>query len=674
MSERLARWLALLICLSVSAIGLVVIRLVADNHRLQLSDITRELGFTQARIIEEHLNRSLSATYALASIVQQSPRIDNFDQLAADMMALYGGVDALFLAPDGIVSLMHPVRGNEAAFGHNLLEDPERRTEALAAIETRQLYLAGPVQLRQGGVGVIGRYPVFVTDPRTGAERFWGFTAALINLESLLAVAHLDDLSAKGYDYELTRADPNTGARIIIDRSSSEPLANSEVVSVTVPGTTWELALAPHSSGQIGLILLAERALALAGAALLAVLAYQFMRKTAALSAEIEDHRRTTEELREQQQFIDNVLAALTIPFYVIDASDYTVKYANRAAAASPLPGITCYALNHHSDHPCQTDERPCPLPEIRRTRQPVVVEHVHQVDGETRTFEIFGYPIFDARGELVQMIEYIQDVTERKRVQQTLLERETLRIALEKERELNKTQALFMMNASHQIRTPLTMISTATEMLLAYWDRMAAEQRTERLSIIAQQVNRLGRMLDDISTIISSESRALAATLYPLDLGEWCARSVARFNETLENGQRVSLSTEGDLPRVNADANLLDNALRNLLDNAAHFSPAGGEIRVRLCAEGQGVTLAVSDDGPGIDAEDLPHIFEPYYRGRNASSDGTGLGLIVVQEIVKLCGGSVAAESVPGQGATFRIWLPAIETAQVNMAQAESA
>lgn len=138
------------------------------------------------------------------------------------------------------------------------------------------------------------------------------------------------------------------------------------------------------------------------------------------LEAEIEERRQVEARLTEQQEFLDSVMNSLSHPFYVIDVNDYTIKLANPAARLGQLTeASTCYALSHRADRPCDGASHPCPVVEIRKNRVPVVVEHVHyDATGTPRYVEVHGYPIFDAGGEVVQVIEYNLDITERRRVE----------------------------------------------------------------------------------------------------------------------------------------------------------------------------------------------------------------------------------------------------------------
>jgi signal transduction histidine kinase len=126
------------------------------------------------------------------------------------------------------------------------------------------------------------------------------------------------------------------------------------------------------------------------------------------------------------------------------------------------------------------------------------------------------------------------------------------------------------------------------------------------------------------------------------------------------DKGITITVEAAGDLPRVAADSRRLARALDNLLDNAITYTDRGGRITLAAMAADHGVTLSVTDTGQGIGPEDLPHVFERFFRVAGQSrGGGTGLGLAIVREIVIAHGGSVSCDSTPGSGSVFRVELP---------------
>jgi sensor domain CHASE-containing protein len=177
---------------------------------------TSQVAASHAQGIQRRLERALTATYALAALVRQGQgEIGDFAAVATEMLPFYPGAASLQLAPDGVVRQIVPLVGNEAAIGHDLLADPARTKEAFLAKDTGRLTLAGPFELMQGGLGAVGRLPVFL-DVDSGQSRFWGFTIVLLRFPDVLDPSRLLHLSAQGYDYLLWRRHPDTGERQII--------------------------------------------------------------------------------------------------------------------------------------------------------------------------------------------------------------------------------------------------------------------------------------------------------------------------------------------------------------------------------------------------------------------------------------------------------------------------
>lgn len=204
----------------------------------------RQIAEIQAGKIQ-HVIEALLFTSQTAKVLltEGGGEIKHFEQSMADILSGYN-LRNIALAPDGIVSRIYPLAGNEKAIGHNLLTDPKRATEAIAARESRTLSLAGPYKLLQGGYGALGRLPIYLKDEE-GREYFWGFICVTLELPEALEAAQMQKLEEQGYSYELWKVEPDTKEKQIITRSVTDISCEPQSVPISLPNSVWHLDISP---------------------------------------------------------------------------------------------------------------------------------------------------------------------------------------------------------------------------------------------------------------------------------------------------------------------------------------------------------------------------------------------------------------------------------------------
>jgi two-component system, OmpR family, phosphate regulon sensor histidine kinase PhoR len=284
-------------------------------------------------------------------------------------------------------------------------------------------------------------------------------------------------------------------------------------------------------------------------------------------------------------------------------------------------------------------------IAETLRTGQPIRSE-LSLTNSQTNTdrhLEVSAVPIKRPADGTAGAIVLCHDITELKR--------------------LDQIRRDFVANVSHELRTPLSILRGYIETLLDNPDT-SREEFSRILRVMERHSTRLDLLAEDLLTLAQLESGNPNLQLGNVHLSSFFGEVVRDWEKKLANKRlNVIVDVPPDLSAIRADQARLQEALYNLLDNAVKYSHEGGEIRLEAAQRGGEIVLSVSDNGIGISKEDLPRIFERFYRvdkgRRHDSVRGTGLGLAIVKHIAQLHGGHVEAESETEKGTTIRVILP---------------
>jgi signal transduction histidine kinase len=256
------------------SIGCFFVYSFESSREIEARSMATQIASSHAQSLEKQLFRSLSATLALATILKENSQFPNFNSVAEDLIKRYGGISNLQLAPNAIVQKIYPLEGNELAIGHDLKQKPK----TVSAIETKQLVVEGPINLIQGGIAIIGRYPVFLPNENTGKEKFWGFTIALIKLSQLLKLVDVHGLVSQKFYYQLASIVPETGEKKTFAKSGEVDLIDPVSVEIKISNERWILSISPKSGWHSYLVW--EGLLVLAISGILSFLGYRhFLRE-----------------------------------------------------------------------------------------------------------------------------------------------------------------------------------------------------------------------------------------------------------------------------------------------------------------------------------------------------------------------------------------------------------
>ncbi|HNM39050.1 MAG TPA: EAL domain-containing protein, partial [Giesbergeria sp.] len=284
------------------------------------------------------IERALSATYAIAALVHQGRGfVNDFNGVATQMLPFYPGIAAIGLSPGGVICCVVPRAGNENSIGFNQLEDIVQNKEARRARDTRKLTLAGPVQLAQGGLGVVGRLPIYLGQG-DDTQVFWGFSYVTLRFPQALESARLELLRDRGYAYELWRKNPETGERQRIEAWKPEALRDPVGRDLELPNGAWTLSLAPTRGWVQRSGLMLEGLVGAAFSALLAYLAWLlYAMRLRDLELEALVAQRTSEILAAQRHLQATISAIPDLMFEVdLDGRYYSTHSPREELLARP--------------------------------------------------------------------------------------------------------------------------------------------------------------------------------------------------------------------------------------------------------------------------------------------------------------------------------------------------
>jgi signal transduction histidine kinase len=226
----------------------------------------------------------------------------------------------------------------------------------------------------------------------------------------------------------------------------------------------------------------------------------------------------------------------------------------------------------------------------------------------------------------------------------------------------LDRVKDEFVLTASHELRSPLTSVQGFAELLMLERGMLSPHQ-VETVEVILDNTRHLVHLINDLLDLARSDAGRLTIRSVPTDAGALVEDAARTMRAQIDaRGQSLALEVEPRLPPIEVDRDRIRQILVNLLTNANEYCPRGAKIGVEARCDGADVTIEVNDDGPGIPAQQLEHIFERFTRGDAGETQrvgGTGLGLAISKSLVELHGGTIEATSAVGEGSTFRIRLP---------------
>ncbi len=349
--------------------------------------------------------------------------------------------------------------------------------------------------------------------------------------------------------------------------------------------------------------------------------------------------QQTINEITEQKNRAQAVLDSMADVVLALDRNGHITMVNPAVETTFGVPQSEC--LGKSMVEVIRNFELDMLLKRVRANNTSLSTE-IQIISPEPRIFMLRATPLASGEQGEGGVVVILRDITERKRMEQMRSE--------------------FMANVSHELRTPLTSIRGFVETLL---DSGTGDPEMTRhfLGIIASETTRLSNLVNDLLDLSRIEERRVVHRWQQEEIGSLVDRVMMICGTRAEEkGIAIKADLPAQLPPLFGDPDLLAQVFINLVDNAIKYTPTGGTVTLSASVKGDEIRIDVTDTGVGIPAENLPRVFERFYRvekARTRGAGGTGLGLAIVKHIVKSHGGRVEVKSTVGKGTKFSVFLP---------------
>lgn len=657
-----------------------------DRQYLETLQVEAEKNvISQLSLVRGNLESALNAKLALVNgpsgMIHATRSVDQstFSRFAQQIGSNVSGVRSLQLAPGGVVTYVWPLESNRAAIGHDLLADSRRAEAAKQAIEHRQTWIAGPLELIQGGKALIARTPIFLPDGVGGEESFWGFSTILLDLDVLYEEAGLSQRQGKTR-FAIRGKDGKGSDGQLFYGPVDFNWEKAVTANVTLPSGSWEIGALPEGgwTSHYG-----ERQQLFVGlgfaSVLLAGLLYFVLRMPHNLRKMI---RAATAALQRSETRFRDAIESAPSGFVVFDQygqlalNNQYFSGLYRKAFNVIASGATYRAFVEETLDAGVYQVKPEHAGSLREKLLGLLDERDASLDvqlADGRWLNILYHRMRDGG-----WVGFHRDVTE-------LRENQT-QLVVEKNRaeEANKAKSDFLATVSHEVRTPLNGVLGMLG-LLQESKRLGGEE-AEYVQTAYQSAEHLLSILNEILDISKIEAGKLVLEPEVFNVADMLSATAELLSANVKKkGLDFSLQCEERLGavRVSADQGRLRQVILNLLSNAVKFTHAGSVTlsakMLSKTADRIALEIRVVDTGIGFSQTDVDKLFEPFtqlHTSADRQFGGSGIGLAICRRIIEAMGGSLSAEGAPGVGASFTVLLSlplAAEVSQTPSGNAEA-
>lgn len=614
-------------------------QILKETEQREMSNL---IGYIENNI-DHTLKNGYTAALSLALLVEGDGSISAFDEVAPRLLEQYPILDAVQMVPGGIITMVYPLEENRTVLDYNILEDPAVNQEAFRAMRKKEMYFAGPFELRQGGLAVVGRLPVFIKND------FWGFAAVIIQLESLLQEAGLEKLGGDKYDFQFSKVDVKTGKETYFLPQLSA-LSGYYTENISFPDGDWKVYIALKEPLEVFYSLLPMGFFMLILAGWLGWAMTNLLKQPEKLQAlvKMQAGELSYNELKFRTIFNQAAIGMARVNSITGSFLETNLRFQQLFGyTPAEIKDLNIVEVTHPDD--IQED-----LDKMKLLRKGVVREfsmqkRIRRKDGKLRWVNLTVSPLWEEGETPSTHIGIIEDIHDKKTAETHLKE------SYEMVMEQNKRLLNFSYIVSHNLRSHSSNIES---ILNLFEETNDPEERENYMLMLGKVSAALNQTLYDLNEVVSIQTN-LDLTVQNLKVKDYLDETLGLLKVEIEKRKAKIYTNVPEEMVVKFNAAYLESVLLNLITNSLrYYSPnRDPEIYIIGSKVGGKWVLEVKDNGIGIDLERNRDKLFGLYKTFSNRPNSRGVGLFITKNQIDAMDGRIEVESKVDSGTTFKVY-----------------
>ncbi|MBF6640038.1 PAS domain S-box protein [Flavobacterium sp. J49] len=610
---------------------------IKENERREMSNILQ----VARQNFEQVLKNSYTSALSLAMTINDKGEPEYFDKIAPQLVDKNKSIDAVQLVPNGVIKYVYPYEENKEAIDYDILNSPYVKYEARKSIQSKLMYFAGPLKLKQGGIGVVGRLPIYKNN------KFWGFSAVVIRLETLIKQSGINAIDDTKYYFQFSKVNPSTLQEEFF-LPQDKALKDKSYLMVDIPDGDWKLYLISRNQNGIINQLYTSISLSLLLAIMVSLWVTSILKKPAELQKLIEIQ---TQKIIKREAEFGAIFNQAPVGIAKIDTTtgnfitinkEYgrIVGYSTEELLATNFQSIT------------YPDDLQIDLDHMDKIKKGIIDDfciekrYIHKT-GKIVWVNLVVAVLWKEGNRVLNHIAIVEDITDKKRAV------EELNLSFKLVSEQNKRLLNFSYIVSHNLRSHTSNIELISSLLDGVKTKEEQDEMVDLLKQVSKSLDETMRNLNEVVNIRTN----INLTIESLNLHQFIENSLNILQRQIQDKQVV---IENRVPlhiQINYNAAYLESILYNFISNAIRYSHPERKPLIILTFDEAKKALSISDNGIGINLKRNREDLFGMYKTFNSNPDAKGIGLFISKNQIDTMGGKIETESEVNVGTTFTIY-----------------